>query len=555
MPSLITGPLLAGITLVTIFACFRGLIWLTHDENEPPVLGDSIPFLTPILGILRHRTNFMVRLRDRNPSVPIYTLRLPGSRIYVINSPSLVPLVQRQKRVIAFEPIPARAAANMMGVSKAGVEIISRDCTGDDAYFATFLKATYPALASSGPGLDAMNRAAVEVLATSMMEGLEVKKVTVDLWAWVRHQVLMATTEAIYGPRNPFRDPATEKAWYDFEQGIMLQMLQVHHLCPQGRSSLEARESMVRAFHRYFDQGGHQIPNVPSLCLVQARYQHNLAHALSLDDIVRTEIGQVAASLSNTIPAAFWMLWHVLKDPVVLTDCRNEIERLAVVERFQHLQPDGRSVEKEVCTIDVSQLTNRQSCPTLTSTWYEVLRYNHVGISARMVMQDALLDGYLLKKDSTVMIVSPVMHSDLSVWGPSANEFWHRRFIHNGSNSTDHAEVTTIKSSKSKRMNYNKPEKSPANRIFGGGSTLCPGRHFASQEVMSLLALTIMRFNVCPVGRSDWISPLKDIPLPTSLPIPRPASSKDLDIDMMPRYPGREWRVIFGDSNAIRGVM
>ncbi|KAF4622730.1 hypothetical protein G7Y89_g14296 [Cudoniella acicularis] len=535
MPSYTTGLLLIATVLAAVFACFRVRIWWTQDKNEPPVLGNSIPFLSPVLGIARQRTNFMVQLRDKCPSVPIYTLRLPGSRIYVINSPSLASVVQRQKRVIAFEPIPAQAAARMMGVSKAGVEVISRNCTTDESYFGTFLRATYPALAP-GNGLEAMNRAAVEVLAVSMerlerWEGegeikVEIKekiKVTeVDLWDWVRHEVLMATTEAIYGPDNPFRDPANERAWYELEQGIVMQMMQVHSLFPSGRSSFRARESLVQAFRRYFAYGAPggchptPAPDSPSLSLVQARYRHNLSQGLSRDDIARTEIGQVAASLSNTIPAAFWMLWHVLSDPVVLADCRDEIERLVTVDLVQQKEPEqeqglnGRAVQKEreVCTIDLAQLTNRQVCPVITSTWYEVLRFNHVGIAARVVMQDTLVDGYLLKKDSTAMIVSPVMHSDLSVWGPSAREFCHCRFIqtHSNNNNSDRDDRSTTatdnsqeRSHKAKRGNLN-PEKSPANRIFGGGSTLCPGRHFASQEVLSLLALTIMRFDVRPVG-------------------------------------------------------
>lgn len=100
-----------------------------------------------------------------------------------------------------------------MGVSKAGVDIISRDCTGDNAYFGTFLKATHPSLAP-GPGLEAIQKVSIEVLAANM-DKLESsgQPIQVDLWKLVRHEIVMATTEAIYGEGNPFRNWANEQAY------------------------------------------------------------------------------------------------------------------------------------------------------------------------------------------------------------------------------------------------------------------------------------------------------------------------------------------------------
>lgn len=145
--------------------------------------------------------------------MPIYTLRLPGSRIYVINSASLIPLIQRQKNVIIFDPIPAQAAANIFGVSKAGMDLINRRHTGDESYFDAFLRASHPSLAP-GTGLDSISRAAAKVLEASMdkLEDME-GTIKMDLWKWVRHEIFFATTEAIYGPLNPFRCAANEDAW------------------------------------------------------------------------------------------------------------------------------------------------------------------------------------------------------------------------------------------------------------------------------------------------------------------------------------------------------
>lgn len=40
---------------------------------------------------------------------------------------------------------------------------------------------------------------------------------------------------------------------------------------------------------------------------------------------------------------------------------------------------------------------------------------------------------------------------------------------------------------------------SPAYRPFGGGASLCPGRHFVTLEAMALTAYFVLRFDVEPI--------------------------------------------------------
>ena len=39
---------------------------------------------------------------------------------------------------------------------------------------------------------------------------------------------------------------------------------------------------------------------------------------------------------------------------------------------------------------------------------------------------------------------------------------------------------------------------------FGGGLHLCPGRHFAINEISSLATLLILRFDIVPAGDGKW---------------------------------------------------
>lgn len=138
---------------------------------------------------------------------------MPGQRIYIVNSLSLIPPLQRQIKTIAFAPIEAQAAATVMGVGPAGNAIIGSDRMFEkDSYLSTFVPSIHPAL-SPGPGLDALNNAAIQYFSKSLAILSNNVPRTVELFSWVRDELFMATTESIYGPKNPFRDPTLKQAW------------------------------------------------------------------------------------------------------------------------------------------------------------------------------------------------------------------------------------------------------------------------------------------------------------------------------------------------------
>jgi hypothetical protein len=49
-------------------------------------------------------------------------------------------------------------------------------------------------------------------------------------------------------------------------------------------------------------------------------------------------------------------------------------------------------------------------------------------------------------------------------------------------------------------------------RAFGGGKNLCPGRHFAATEILALVVMLIMRYDLLPTsvngnGNRHWTMP------------------------------------------------
>lgn len=274
-------------------------------------------------------------------------------------------------------------------------------------------------------------------------------------------------------------------------------------LWPQvfAKESFKARKYMGKIWERYFESGAHKEASE----LIQCRFKINEDFQIPLKETAKIEVGGSFAILSNTLPATFWMIYHIFSDPVVLEDIRAEL--------FKHV----KEVD-EICTIDLADV--KGSCPILLSTFKEMLRYNAIGVSARIAIEDHMLDNkYLIKKGSTVMIPSKVQHTIPSIWGETVNEFHHKRFI---------------------RQPGIKAHNPISFRGFGGGTTLCPGRHFASTEVLMFSALMALRFDIRPVG-GKWLRPTTEkSPLVAAIPVP----DWDIDVEICPRDK-KKWNVSF----------
>ncbi|KAI2465943.1 cytochrome P450 [Annulohypoxylon bovei var. microspora] len=499
---MISNIAIAATALAGLYTLLHILLNLTQNSKEPPVIGNVIPFITPLMKMNTMKAKFYTSMRDKY-NLPIYTLRLPGARLYVVNSTALIPVVQRQFRTLSFTAIEAAVAKNVIGVTKTTNNIISNNLTLDEGYLMTFSRYIHPTL-SAGSSLDAMNRRAVEVIADSLDKWAKKSPVTVKMFHWIRHELVNATTESVYGPHNPFRDPAMEQAWYKFEPKIFMFILNAF---PRllSKDAFKAREYMVKAWERYFDEGGYKDGSG----LIQARAQINKDFEIPLKQTARVELGGTLAILANTIPSAFWVIYHIFSDPAVLEDIRAELSKGV-------REVDG------VCTIDMVHV--KQSCPILLSTFQELLRIKGTAVSARVAQEDVILDNkYLIKKGSTVLIPSSVQHTDPSIWGENVNEFYHKRFL---------------------RAPGIKRPNPIAFRGFGGGTTLCPGRHFATTEALLFSALMVLRFEVSPVS-GKWVHPTTDqSPLFPAIPVP----DSDIDIEIRPRN-NMKWDISFSKSD------
>jgi hypothetical protein len=212
----------------------------------------------------------------------------------------------------------------------------------------------HPALL--GPGLDIANKNMVNNLVKSVDELASTKGKTFDLYAWVKHSIAIASTDAVWGPKNPIRDPANEAAFWDFDSHLRLLVFKIFPSIIARKAYL-GREKVVAAFVKYYNEGGQHLASE----LAHARWKVQHDDGASTEDIARMEAATVLGVVSNTTPSSFWMLYDIYSRPTLLTQLRDEVR--------QHALKQNDSGEM---IIDLAAM--RDHCPLLLATFQEILR-------------------------------------------------------------------------------------------------------------------------------------------------------------------------------------
>ena len=230
------------------------------------------------------------------------------------------------------------------------------------------------------------------------------------------------------------------------------------------RGAVKARTLVEKAFIKYYKAGG--LDHASSLA--KARFRPPSEYGLSLEDSARLEVPLLFGVLSTSVPVAFWTIGQICARPDLLSDLRSELETVITVEP---------SAQKVRFIVQIDRLKSK--CPLLASIYQEVLRKHSCFSVTRIVLEDTIIDGkYVLKKGGMVLIPSNVIHASTSAWGPNAAETDFRRFMPRNPSGARQAPHTF--------------------RSFGGPPNLCPGRHFASTEIMATIATMLMRYEIEP---------------------------------------------------------
>ncbi|XP_006140925.1 cholesterol 7-alpha-monooxygenase [Tupaia chinensis] len=196
----------------------------------------------------------------------------------------------------------------------------------------------------------------------------------------------------------------------------------------------------------------------------------------------RTHLAILWASQANTIPATFWSLFQIIRNPEAMKAATEEVNKA--------LETAGQKISFEGSPICLTQ-TQLDDLPILDSIIKESLRLSSASLNIRTAKEDFTLhleDGsYNIRKDDIIALYPQLMHLDPEIY-PDPLTFQYNRYLdENGKTKT------TFYSNGLKLKYYYMP--------FGSGATICPGRLFAVHEIKQFLVLMLSYFELELVDR------------------------------------------------------
>jgi len=190
-------------------------------------------------------------------------------------------------------------------------------------------------------------------------------------------------------------------------------------------------------------------------------------------------LGLLLGLNANSIPIAAWALMEIVQDHALWKEVQAEADTAFRVDA---------STGKRV--LDVQKMLG---LPLLQSVYAEALRL-HVSVNlTREVVEDtATVAGYKLPNKSLIQAPTRIALYDERAWGMDghpASKFWAHRHIKYVETQDD-----TGKTARTAEFSL---AAGPNDFIpYGGGVSMCPGRHFAKQEIMATVAVMVTTFNM-----------------------------------------------------------
>ena len=185
----------------------------------------TIPFIGHIIGVIRNKYSYYIQLRygtrltdvsnshsmcSRQILSPIFTMTMPGTKMYIVTSFELIQAIQKQPLVLAFSPVAAKFMSNISGASAEAHKILMKNINGEEGDWGLTMEsyASIRATLAPGPALDEMNRTMIQIVAGSLdaLKPLSGRRRKINLGKWLFDNVTAATANSVYGPQHPFKD-------------------------------------------------------------------------------------------------------------------------------------------------------------------------------------------------------------------------------------------------------------------------------------------------------------------------------------------------------------
>ncbi|OLN96876.1 Cholesterol 7-alpha-monooxygenase 2 [Colletotrichum chlorophyti] len=491
----------AVVSLIFVFSCRRS------RRHEPPSLADAIPFISNTYQYMTDLQSFTKRASHALSRTDVVKFYIGPMRVYFVKGGESVQAMFRLSNVLSSDKFILMVLKNLQGASEEDIAKFVNDKSGrlktpapgwenvpqERRYWYTLHHVAITNLTQSEPA-----NHLTKMFGRFFDAALEKQPLgqwsTIRLFDLLRRDMGESALKAMSGTKVLEMHPGYIEQFWRFDS-VAFQLV---YGLPRwmNRKPVEERDKLNRMTREYlkraftnFDWNGPDAAAAwePTFGSTYTRRIAKWLYDMDMSEQMRAGCYMVGVFgvNSNTIPVTTWAMMEVLKDPSLFQDLRSEA--------LHALNADPLSGKR---FFDVAKLT---SLPLLQSVYVECMRL-HVSINVtREIIQATILHGYRLEKGALLQAPTNIAHQDEKTWahdGHEASKFWAERHVKSVKMVTnDKGQVTTEKQF---------VLAGKANEFFpyGGGVSMCPGRHFAKQEILLTIALLVTRFDIQFV---DWV--------------------------------------------------
>ncbi|KAH8693908.1 cytochrome P450 [Talaromyces proteolyticus] len=522
--------LLAGILL---FFAWRWSIrhHKVSSNGEPPLVPYLIPWLGHGFSLINDINGFVEWVRSSFPSSGAVTVQVAGRHLYLIFDAKLASQIYRRSDNFLFDPFnlmvfrTTGGTKNDLEIAQNGARLVKTDpnVVVDGTHFMHgFHIMTKNHL--SGEFLEELTRRFIETLCKEIDRNFPISKNgkpewrTMDLCHLIKSLWTHASIEALMGTNIYTFWPEIDDWIWEFDSTFPMIIAQYPSLLfpkpykvrEEGIRKLIDWERMAREAeeegkiksddpNRLWDPyWGHAYSREASKFYAK--------FGVSERGRAGNKMGIIWGIAANAIPVAMQVINQTVLNPTTLEELHSEISRC----------------QTGPLSLDMGKVTTQ---PKLKSMFLEALRWATASPSPRVVREDCEIGGYRFKSNSMVMIPARILQLEPATWEIPGNEqskpdlFWPERFLDGDQEHEAHrvdenieAEANHIAGAPSSpeelkpRRVQVEPISGPKSkdiqrrilslRPFGGGTTICSGRHFATNEILGGLATLLLRLEI-----------------------------------------------------------
>jgi cholesterol 7alpha-monooxygenase len=304
-----------------------------------------------------------------------------------------------------------------------------------------------------------------------------------------RDAVFFASSESLFG--QGFYNHDIVKNFNDYDERFPLFVGGIPGFFM--RKAVSARNHLGKVVH------GPEHDEVSTL--IQLRRELFEKHNIDIADREGMQVAILWASQGNTIPAATWALIRIAQHPQALKAIRDELHQALIANGEDPQNPK------------FDHATTLRCLPILDSALDESLRLSSSSIVLRHVNKTGVLKlpaentTVNVRAGDRVCVFPQATHMNPEIY-ENPEEFVYDRFIERTTTGDDDDAKAIPQYARRKFYDASGKEIKYHLMPFGGGSSMCPGRFFAANEVRVLVGILAY---YCDVELADANTPLPGI--------------------------------------------